>query len=345
MQRARRCIAALAVAAGLLLPHALVAQTTVALEVPTITPFPAAPQIVVRAVGFPAGSGPRSVRLRLSLTPNFGLIVFDSVIAGDLGVFRQRRLLPENSEIYAEATVLDAIGRVMLSSTQRAGRTGTRLELIGPSGKSGVTLNTRQPVFAWRSASVTAPPGPWVYELFITNVATQETRSRISILDTIYTYPDTLQANTSYRWRVVARLQNGSPADSAVASSLSSFVIAPSDAPLTTLLYQNFPNPFPAASSQTTCVWFDLERASIVRLQVLDLRGHLVRKLIPAVLTDDLPSGRYGRLIEGAAGGCDQRLAWDGTGDDGRVAAPGIYLLMLHADGRKFSRKIVFLGR
>jgi hypothetical protein len=184
-----------------------------------------------------------------------------------------------------------------------------------------------------------------VYELFITNVATQETRSRGGIIDTVYDFPDTLQANTSYRWRVVARPLNGLASDSASMSSRSSFVIAPSNQPVATLLYQNFPNPFPAPSSQTTCIWFDLRVPSEVRLTVHDLRGRQVRTLVPsAELGGMLPAGRYGRLRESDTTGCDPRLAWDGTAEDGRRVPPGIYLVRLKTDGYESMKKIVFRG-
>ena len=44
-------------------------------------------------------------------------------------------------------------------------------QLIAPFGSSGVALPSRQVQFAWRGAPLTFPPGPWVYELYITDVA------------------------------------------------------------------------------------------------------------------------------------------------------------------------------
>jgi len=80
--------------------------------------------------------------------------------------------------------------------------------------------------------------------------------------------------------------------------------------PPTTLLYQNFPNPFPAGGRDSTCIWFDL-------------------------------AGR------GGAGGptCDPRLMWDGRADDGRVVPAGVYLYKLTARGVIQFRRIVFRGR
>lgn len=326
------------------LPARGYAQGTINLELPAFSPFPAAPDIRVHAVGF-GPTTPVSVRLRLAVSPTFGLLVYDSTIAGPDARFLTRRLLPENRDIYAEASVLSATGVVLALQTVKAGRTGNRLTLLSPVGRTSVIIGSRQPQFVWSSAAVSIPPGPWIYELFITNVARQETRSRLNILDTVFTIPDSLQANTSYRWQVVARLANGFKDDSAVVSSESSFIIAPSDAPVATLLYQNFPNPFPAASSSTTCLWFDLQVASHVELSILDIRGNRVKTIIPGQVSADLPSGRYGRLGVDRSG-CDPRLAWDGTSDNGRTVPPGVYLVRLKTGTSPESvKKILFLGR
>ena len=283
--------------------------------------------------------------MRLSLNSSFGLIVFDETLPGDEPEFRLMNLLPENSDIFAEATVFDRNNIPIATSTTFAGHTGPRLQLVAPNGRTNISLPTRQPQFAWRGAPVSNPPGPWVYELAITNVGTQEVRSTPGILDTVYTLPDSLQANTSYRWKVIARLPNGLKSDSAVVMSPSSFVIAPSNAPVTTLLYQNFPNPFPAASSSNTCIWFDLQVKAHVELTILDIRGNRVRTLIPGAFSSDLDPGRYGRQSDTNASGCDARLSWDGTADNGRTVPRGIYLVRLTTSiNASQTKKIVFLG-
>jgi hypothetical protein len=331
---------------GLWVPSAARAQGTVQVIVPGEIPLPAAPRIVVRATGFPAGAGTLQIRLRLSLSTGFGLILYDSTKTGNEVAFTTTQLLPENRDIFAEAAVFDQRGNPLQTVITPAGRTGPRLQLLDPDGTTGVSLDTRLPRFSWRSASLTTPPGPWVYELFVTNVATQETRSRGGIRDTVFTYIDTLEANTSYRWRVVARPMNGLAADSAVASSRSSFVIAPANEPVATLLYQNFPNPFPASSSETTCIWFDLRTAAEVRLMIHDLRGNPVRTIVPgAGFAGTLPPGRYGRLREADTTGCDPRFAWDGSADNGRMVPAGVYLVRLKTDGYESVKKIVFRGR
>lgn len=121
-----------------------------------------------------------------------------------------------------------------------------------------------------------------------------------------------------------------------------------SEPPRATLLYQNFPNPFPADGLLETCVWFDLARASDVRIQVLDIRGNVVRTLVPSsTVPGSLPAGRYGRgtgdIPDGF--GCDGRFIWDGTASDGGIAPPGVYLLRMRADGTEMVRRMLFIGR
>lgn len=118
--------------------------------------------------------------------------------------------------------------------------------------------------------------------------------------------------------------------------------------PRATLLYQNFPNPFPSGGLLATCFWFDLARDADVRIQVLDIRGNVVRTLAPSSTTPGhFSAGRYGRgtgdIPDGF--GCDGRFIWDGTASDGRLVPPGVYLLRMRADGEDVVRRMLFLGR
>ena len=115
--------------------------------------------------------------------------------------------------------------------------------------------------------------------------------------------------------------------------------------PAVTLLYQNFPNPFPTAASQTTCVWFDLSSTSSVSLTIHDVRGNLVRRLLPNASTPPfLTPGRYGRATEAAASGCNTAYAWDGRADNGSTVPRGVYLIRLRAGGTQSIKKAVFQG-
>ncbi|MDB4891190.1 MAG: hypothetical protein JWL61_3045 [Gemmatimonadetes bacterium] len=347
MKSARLVVAAALTALSVVAaPRIARAQGTATIDVPRDVPFPAAPLITVRASGFPGPPSARMIRLRLALDELFGLVLYDSTKAGDVATFSMIKLLPENRDIFVEAFVLDTNGIPIHRVFQLAGHTGPHLQLISPSALSGVTFLNRRPTFRWRSAVVTTPPGPWLYELSIIETATLVTRTFNVATDTVFTVPVDLEASTPYRWKVIARLFNGLAIDSAVAVGNSTFTIQPSDAVVKTLLYQNFPNPFPAPSSQSTCFWFDLKTSGKVELTIHDLRGHRVRTMIPGQLPGDLVAGRYGRASELDGTGCDPRLQWDGTADDGRVVPPGVYLLRFKADGvAETMKKILFRGQ
>ena len=118
--------------------------------------------------------------------------------------------------------------------------------------------------------------------------------------------------------------------------------------PRTTNLYQNFPNPFPAGGTLTTCIWFDLAQTADVLVQVLDVRGNVVRTIVPsAEIPTRQPAGRYGRLTGNIPDGfgCDDRFTWDGVASDGRTVPAGVYLLRMRADGTEVTRRMLFLGR
>jgi len=217
------------------------------------------------------------------------------------------------------------------------------LTLIFPNSPTGTTLETRRPRFVWSSAPVASPPGPWLYDVEIVNVATRETVVARRLVDTTFVPAFDLESNTSYRWAVTARLSTG---DSVRVESNATFVIVDAQTPLVTLLYQNFPNPFPTTRSGTTCVWFDLHAPARVRLDVYDLRGNLVRSLVPSAdVSGDLQAGRYGRAAPASDTGCDPRFTWDGRARDGREVPIGVYLLRLRADGVDAVRKMLYRGR
>ena len=115
--------------------------------------------------------------------------------------------------------------------------------------------------------------------------------------------------------------------------------------PAVTLLYQNFPNPFPSADTRLTCIWFDLNRTASVSLTVHDVRGNVVRRLLPNAATPQfLQPGRYGRATPTAESGCAPELTWDGRDDQGATVPRGVYLIRLRAGGTQSIKKAVFQG-
>lgn len=81
-----------------------------------------------------------------------------------------------------------------------------------------------------------------------------------------------------------------------------------------------FPNP----TARATTVAFSLSDRSRVRLDVVDVRGRVVRHLLHQ---ERLPG--------------PHRVSWDGRTDRGRPAPAGVYFVRFDADGRTASRRVV----
>jgi len=92
------------------------------------------------------------------------------------------------------------------------------------------------------------------------------------------------------------------------------------DAPRALVLAGNYPNPF----NPSTLVAFSLPRDGAVELDVVDVRGHLVRTLHSGVL----PAGRH-------------ELTWDGKDAAGHGMASGVYFARLRHDGQELTHKML----
>jgi hypothetical protein len=208
---------------------------------------------------------------------------------------------------------------------------------------AGVTIREFRPEFRWSSPDVAAPPGPFLYTIRVMRADGGVVDLLAdSLVETSYVPDVDLERNTPYRWSVTAQLGQ----DAETAESRGTFVIVDDTAPPLTTLFQNFPNPFPqsATGQRVTCLWFDLAVEGLVSLEILDLRGLLVRSLIPGSgLGPILPPGRYGRPEPGTSG-CDPRFAWDGLTDAGHEVNAGVYLAKLGTPEGVFFKRIVFLG-
>jgi len=219
----------------------------------------------------------------------------------------------------------------------------TLLTLAAPQG---ATIGDSLPRFVWQSPAAAAPAGPFTYDVSVYPAArtpAQAVASARGLSDTTFQPTTPLEKNLPFRWRVVAHLG----ADSEIVTSAGTFLVADQSAPVTTLLFQNFPNPFPnpAVGLATTCVWFDVAQPGEVRLEVFDLRGRLVKRLAPSLAVPaQLPAGRYGRPAGDAPGTCDPRFSWDGHDELGNYVRAGVYVYRLIAPGFRDSRRVVFLG-
>ena len=87
-------------------------------------------------------------------------------------------------------------------------------------------------------------------------------------------------------------------------------------------LDQNFPNPF----NPNTNISFSLPLAQAARINIYNLKGQLVKKLLDA----NLPAGQ--NLIN-----------WDGRDDNGKPVSSGIYSYRLQSGGINITRKMMLM--
>ena len=214
--------------------------------------------------------------------------------------------------------------------------------LTSLSDPGGAVTDSVQPTFTWTSPTIATPPGPFTYDLFVQRASEPVPEPGVAgLTGTSFRIPDPLERNTPYHWSVVTHAGN----DTSLTLSRGSFLVLDASTPAATLLYQNFPNPFPAAGRDSTCLWFDLATTGIVEVDILDLRGNSVRRFVPGPdFPPILTAGRYGRSQTGGAT-CDPRLMWDGRAADGRLLPAGVYLYKLKAPGIVLFKRIVFRGK
>jgi subtilisin family serine protease len=288
----------------------------------------------------PSFAQPVSYRLRIARDSSLTPVTLDTVLTTPL-VALPRPLQP-GAPLFWQVDATSATGRS--ASTGPVGPitvpAWARLNVLADS--AGSTTSEVQPTFRWSPAAVASPPGPFTYDFFVRRTNTtvpQFTASGLS--DTTYQLAGPLERDAAYRWGLVVR----AGADSAVITSPAPFLVLDAATPPATLLYQNFPNPFPTPASAATCIWFDLALPGEVTLEILNLRGGVVRRLIPGSdFPAFLPAGRYGRGNTGT-GLCDPRLTWDGRADDGAWLPAGVYLYKLKFGGVIQFKRIVYRGR
>jgi hypothetical protein len=290
----------------------------------------------------PAAAFPVEYRVEVARDTLFLATILDTVLT-EQSLSAAKALAPGERLIYrVTASTADSVAVRSTSSPWYLAPAW--VAELQPDAPGGVTVRDLRPTFRWTSPASASPPGPFLYDILIERVddGTMEVEDR-DLTTTQFVPPFDLERNTPYRWSVTARLGT----DSSRVNSAGSFIIVDDSAPLATLLYQNFPNPFPNRElmRDVTCLWFDLSETSRVELDILDARGHIVRNLVPGTEFETvLEPGRYGRPAVGASGTCDPRLEWDGTAEDGSVVPQGIYIARLVTLGDTFTKRIVFMG-
>ena len=321
----------------------LVVDGPVGPVLPNITP-----RFTLTARGLPPTARPLLFTLLISRSPTVDGAFVETIDASSADTVVNvivKRALPNGTLqnpifVYWKARITLPNGTVIESDVSTARQVPRWLTLITPNSPQG-NPEPRRPRFVWQSARIDPAFGSWTYDLQILN--NERTEQSVSGLrDTVFVPSDELQANSPYRWQVHAVVVP--TGDAVTVRNVASFTISDPNLPTTTLLYQNFPNPFPSIASFVTCFWFDVKVGGArVSLDIIDLRGSLVKRIIPQ---SDFAAGIYGRGPEGSANNCDNRFVWNGTATDGRSVSGGVYLARFLATGSPpLFKKIVFRGR
>jgi hypothetical protein len=312
------------------------------------------PSFVVLATDF-STIGPLRYTVQVSTNNRFdGTLELDTTFSQTATAVSvaPRHALQAQIPLFYRATVTDADGRTAQSSVVGPFVPPNWVTLVSPPQVAGRPERTLQPRFVWRSPSVNEPPGPWQYTVTIRNRNGRADVTPVGSDTTFTPGPTALEANAAYTWSVEARLPRSDRPQATVVQQSVTFTTEDTTLAVTsTQLNAPFPNPFPYVIGSEvirgfTCIWFDLKTAGTVELEVLDLRGAHVRRLVPnAELTGRLDAGRHGRGRPGTNEACDARTAWDGRDDRGNDVPEGVYIIRFRADGISKMRKVTFRGR
>jgi hypothetical protein len=302
------------------------------------------PTMSWRAASVHQNMRPVHYRVELATDSLFQNVVRADTVTESSTVTARNALRPA-PQLWWRVVATAALGVGRTSPAAGPFRMPSWVRLISPDASQVTFVDTPRPELSWVPLAAPPPIGPFVYDVeVLSNETGQPVQPALRNLTTAtIRVAQPLVPNLAYRWRVIARAQTG-VADTV--ESPSPFVVTSDTKPPATLLYQNFPNPFPRPDlgSQVTRIWFDLAETAEVELAVLDLRGRRLRRLIPgpgcAAVT--LQPGIYGRGLAGAAADPCVSTTWDGRDDEGRTVPRGVYLLRLKADGRVEYRRMVF---
>lgn len=295
----------------------------------------------------PRGFGSLLYRLEVATDPEFANIVFSDTVRDALSLTAHTPIRPASPLYWRAVGTAPTVGLARAGFASGAFSVPDWVRLVAPDPGVVSFVNTPRPTMRWTPLTAPPPIGPLTYDVEILSNETGRPvqPAQLNLTTASVQVANPLVPNTAYRWRVIVHTQPGAVD---TVESVNPFVVTSETLPPATLLYQNFPNPFPQPGLGTTAtrVWFDLSEMSSVELVVLDLGGRLVKRLIPADAscgTVTLQAGIYGR--EGPFGTTDPCVAttWDGTDSRGREVARGVYILRLTSNGRDLYRRMLFL--
>lgn len=298
------------------------------------------PDFAWSAGSIPGFAQPVTYRLRIARDTDLTAPVVDTTLTIEQYALRQPQ--QPGAPLYWRVDARSATGDSASTGLVGPIAVPAWARLTALADSSGAATSEVQPIFTWRPSPAASPPGPLRFDFFVRRSNSTAILFGVNgLTDSSFQLPTPLERNATYRWGLVVH----AGADSSIVTAAAPFVVLDGATPPATLLYQNFPNPFPTATRATTCIWFDLALPGSVNLEVLNLRGGVVRRLLPSSdFPGMLPAGRYGR---GAAGDglCDPRLTWDGRADDGHWLPAGVYLYKLKSGGVIQFKRVVYRGR
>ena len=285
-------------------------------------------------------------RVEIASDPAFTNIIYSDTVRDVTSLTIRRPLLGDNPPVTLHWRVVAETFPDVRRVTRPAlpFRMPEWVRLLTLNDPNGSFTTSTRPTFQWEPLAAPSPIGPFIYDLQIINAQTGAVVQTVNNLNTATVQsPTALVPNLSYRWRVIVRTQVGAVD---TVRSLGVFVVSTNEQPPATLLYQNFPNPFPRPDLgiTETQVWFDVTTETTIDLAVYDLRGRLVRTLIPSDPSCGqvtLQPGQYGRALTDTEP-C-VRTRWDGRTAGGDLVTRGVYILRLRAGGEDQIKRILFM--
>lgn len=287
--------------------------------------------------------GPVLYRVELATDPVFNSIVQTDTVRQASALMLRRAVRPAQNLWWR--VVAEAGGVRRASSVAGPNRMPSWVTLLSPAPGRVTFVNTTRPELSWTPLAAPAPVGPFTYEVQVLSIENgRPLQSVPNLTQSTLRVPQPLVPNVAYRWRVIARTRTGQVD---TVESAAQFIITSDTLPPATLLYQNFPNPFPRPDlgHTVTSIWFDLAESAQVELTVHDQRGRLIRRLIPADVSCGpvtRPPGLYGRGVPTTPTDDCFTTVWDGRAEDGETVPRGVYVLRLRAGALVQYRRMIF---
>lgn len=273
--------------------------------------------------------------------------LFSHVVQRDsvVGTFarRLRAPLPPRSRLFWRIVAVSVQGVRRPTPAQGPVEVPPWVTLDVLNDVGGTEVADPQPELRWTPLEIQPPAGPFIFKVQVLSDRQGELiQSYPGLRENHFRLPEALPFNQPLRWRVIAEARGGQVD---TVTSAGSFIVTGETRPPVTILYQNFPNPFPRPDlgSWGTRIWFDLAEEAPVQLTLYDVRGRLVRRLIPGpgCPAQELPPGLYGRG-EGPSSNPCVSFSWDGRNDNGAEVPRGVYLLRLRAGSVVKVRRVVY---